>query len=237
MNGHAVPHTPGAPRPNHRLTDATMVESPQTSPARPEHDISSLTVCVPVVWSEISLSNPINGQSQIAKSSRPPTTPHASELTRTPIHRSHSQSQLASSQQLASSSNTKPSKDSKEALSSSTGTPGDNQLRSFKVSIEDPCWKVLPAALKKYKINDDWRKYVMFICHGSTGPHFIYFHLYKHAKGPLTSRTLSELRRKTSSAFSEAQGREQKSCVHASAYQGHPVTYRSRSAKAGSAST
>ncbi|KDQ61573.1 hypothetical protein JAAARDRAFT_31030 [Jaapia argillacea MUCL 33604] len=46
---------------------------------------------------------------------------------------------------------------------------GDN-LKSFKVSLDDPAWKVLPAALKKYKINnDDWQNYAMFICYGSTG--------------------------------------------------------------------
>jgi hypothetical protein len=44
-------------------------------------------------------------------------------------------------------------------------------LESFQgVSLEDPTWKVLPAALKKYRINnDDWENYVMFICYGSTG--------------------------------------------------------------------
>lgn len=43
-------------------------------------------------------------------------------------------------------------------------------IRSFKVSLEDPAWKVLPAALKKYKINnDDWQNYAMFICYGNTG--------------------------------------------------------------------
>ncbi|KAJ6568261.1 hypothetical protein DFH09DRAFT_917850 [Mycena vulgaris] len=43
-------------------------------------------------------------------------------------------------------------------------------LKSFKVSLEDPTWKVLPAALKKYRINDDnWQNYAMFICYGSTG--------------------------------------------------------------------
>lgn len=41
--------------------------------------------------------------------------------------------------------------------------------KSFKVTLDDPCWKVLPAALKKYKINDDWRQYAMFICFGTTG--------------------------------------------------------------------
>jgi hypothetical protein len=41
--------------------------------------------------------------------------------------------------------------------------------KSFRVSLEDPCYKVLPAALKKYKITDDWRQYALFICYGSSG--------------------------------------------------------------------
>ncbi|OXB38574.1 hypothetical protein LQV05_002572 [Cryptococcus neoformans] len=41
--------------------------------------------------------------------------------------------------------------------------------KSFRVTLEDPCWKVLPAALKKYKINDDWRLYALFICYDKTG--------------------------------------------------------------------
>ncbi|EJD07639.1 uncharacterized protein FOMMEDRAFT_101010 [Fomitiporia mediterranea MF3/22] len=50
----------------------------------------------------------------------------------------------------------------------SISTSSDN-LKSFKVSLEDPAWKVLPAALKKYKINnDDWQNYAMFICYGQT---------------------------------------------------------------------
>ncbi|KAG1741085.1 hypothetical protein EDB19DRAFT_1706210 [Suillus lakei] len=45
-----------------------------------------------------------------------------------------------------------------------------DNLKSFKVSLEDPTWKVLPAALKKYKINNDhWQNYAMFICYGSPG--------------------------------------------------------------------
>ncbi|GAA5958490.1 hypothetical protein JCM21900_001486 [Sporobolomyces salmonicolor] len=44
----------------------------------------------------------------------------------------------------------------------------DNPYRSFRVTLEDPCYKVLPAALKKYKINDDWRLYALFICYGNT---------------------------------------------------------------------
>lgn len=45
----------------------------------------------------------------------------------------------------------------------------DNPYKSFRVTLDDPCYKVLPAALKKYKINDDWRQYALFICYGSQG--------------------------------------------------------------------
>lgn len=49
-----------------------------------------------------------------------------------------------------------------------TAASSDNPYRSFRVTVEDPCYKVLPAALKKYKINDDWRLYALFICYGNT---------------------------------------------------------------------
>ncbi|KAG8687767.1 Adaptor for signal transduction, partial [Ceratobasidium sp. 394] len=43
-----------------------------------------------------------------------------------------------------------------------------NPYKSFKVTLDDPCWKVLPAALKKYRVNDDWQHYAMFICYENT---------------------------------------------------------------------
>jgi hypothetical protein len=42
-----------------------------------------------------------------------------------------------------------------------------DNLKSLKVRLEDPVWKVLPVALKKYKINNDnWKNYAMFIFYG-----------------------------------------------------------------------
>ena len=32
--------------------------------------------------------------------------------------------------------------------------------------MEDPCEKVLPAALRKYNINADWKNYALYIVHG-----------------------------------------------------------------------
>lgn len=39
-------------------------------------------------------------------------------------------------------------------------------FKSFRVSIDDPCYKVLPVALKKYNINADWRQYALYIVYG-----------------------------------------------------------------------
>lgn len=39
-------------------------------------------------------------------------------------------------------------------------------FKSFRVSLEDPCHKVLPAALKKYNIHADWKQYALYIVYG-----------------------------------------------------------------------
>ncbi|KAL5594571.1 hypothetical protein BROUX41_001495 [Berkeleyomyces rouxiae] len=39
-------------------------------------------------------------------------------------------------------------------------------FKSFRVSLEDPCYKVLPAALRKYQINAPWEQYSLYIVYG-----------------------------------------------------------------------
>ncbi|KAF7356891.1 hypothetical protein MVEN_01024900 [Mycena venus] len=59
--------------------------------------------------------------------------------------------------------------DSSDLISTPALPENSGTLKSFKVSLDDPTWKVLPAALKKYRINNDtWENYAMFICYGST---------------------------------------------------------------------
>jgi protein STE50 len=48
----------------------------------------------------------------------------------------------------------------------SSTNPQVEIFKSFRVSIDDPCHKVLPVALKKYNINSDWRQYALYIVHG-----------------------------------------------------------------------
>jgi hypothetical protein len=59
--------------------------------------------------------------------------------------------------------------DSKTKAKDEASREASRAAKSFRVTLEDPCWKVLPAALKKYKINDDWKQYALFICFGNTG--------------------------------------------------------------------
>ena len=44
--------------------------------------------------------------------------------------------------------------------------PSVEIFKSFRVGLEDPCYKVLPAALRKYNIQADWRQYALFIVFG-----------------------------------------------------------------------
>lgn len=49
---------------------------------------------------------------------------------------------------------------------SSADTPSVEIFKSFRVGLEDPCHKVLPAALRKYNIQADWRQYALYIVYG-----------------------------------------------------------------------
>ncbi|KAL4916616.1 hypothetical protein BDW62DRAFT_186023 [Aspergillus aurantiobrunneus] len=56
-----------------------------------------------------------------------------------------------------------------ESRSESRGggeAPSVEIFKSFRVSVDDPCYKVLPAALKKYNINGDWKQYALYIVYG-----------------------------------------------------------------------
>jgi hypothetical protein len=50
--------------------------------------------------------------------------------------------------------------------SGSGASPSVEIFKSFRVSMNDPCYKVLPAALKKYNINEPWHHYALYIVFG-----------------------------------------------------------------------
>ncbi|KAI9810532.1 MAG: Adaptor for signal transduction [Pycnora praestabilis] len=51
-------------------------------------------------------------------------------------------------------------------ISAGREAPSVEIFKSFRVSMDDPCYKVLPAALRKYNINADWRQYALYIVYG-----------------------------------------------------------------------
>lgn len=67
-----------------------------------------------------------------------------------------------------SSSNAQSSGSSQPASSNSQSTniPSAEPFKSFRVTLDDPCYKVLPAALRRYKINGDWQQYALLVCYG-----------------------------------------------------------------------
>ncbi|KAJ7918796.1 hypothetical protein B0H13DRAFT_1991729 [Mycena leptocephala] len=100
---------------------------------------------------------------QYVRPAKSPTKPDIESPHPSPQQLEHdlSYSRSGQSQFSSASSSTPPEK------SRATDSPN---LSNTPVSLEDPTWKVLPAALKKYRINNDnWENYAMFICYGSTG--------------------------------------------------------------------
>jgi len=45
-------------------------------------------------------------------------------------------------------------------------SPESEIFKTSRVTIDDPCYKVLPVVLKKYNIVSDWRSYALYIAHG-----------------------------------------------------------------------
>ncbi|ROW13009.1 hypothetical protein VPNG_05966 [Cytospora leucostoma] len=81
-------------------------------------------------------------------------------------------------------------------------------FKSFRVSLDDPCYKVLPAALKKYQINAPWDQYALYIVYGDQErclgleekPLILFKQLDKEGKKPMF------MLRKTNSAQVDVSG-------------------------------
>ncbi|GLB41728.1 putative protein kinase regulator [Lyophyllum shimeji] len=108
----------------------------------------------------------------------PHPSPQRLEHDIPPLGRNPGPSQLGTTSHTSSSSSEKHRPPPVSVVDPASQEPpkprrqesSENLNKSFKVTLDDPTWKVLPAALKKYRINNDnWLNYAMFICYGSPG--------------------------------------------------------------------
>jgi protein STE50 len=74
--------------------------------------------------------------------------------------------QLPSSAAAGHSSHSRENKGELASSSAGGDAPSVEIFKSFRVGLEDPCYKVLPAALRKYNIQADWRQYALYIVYG-----------------------------------------------------------------------
>jgi protein STE50 len=89
----------------------------------------------------------------------------------------------------------------------STSNASVEIFKSFRVSMDDPCHKVLPAALKKYQINAPWDQYALYIVYGDQErclgmdekPLILFKQLDKEGKKPMF------MLRKTTSAQADSE--------------------------------
>lgn len=157
---------------------------PSIYEARNHHDGANLDPSAAAMAASSHLSASMNGGLQHSPGAPSPTSPSAhttqhqtlnprsyTQPGSNPRHdhseeapRVQSRADRLTSQMPAARTETPPST-SRE--SRATGEPNSVEIfKSFRVSWEDPCYKVLPAALKKYNIHSDPKNYALYIVYG-----------------------------------------------------------------------
>lgn len=105
--------------------------------------------------------NALNQTNQFNKS---PTTEREIEDNTLTAH--NPRNSISGMRTMSQSSVNSVNASSTPPVGSSHHSPSSEPFKAFRLTQDDPCYKVLPAALKKYKINGDWRQYALLVCYG-----------------------------------------------------------------------
>jgi hypothetical protein len=157
MSGGMLPHpSPGIPSPTSPLPYSHQPLAPRSyqregSNAIPRYD---------------AVDDTTSRTAQVLAEREPPTSAKSVSAKLNPSNStiSNASTLLPSREQSASVPPQLPS-------SAGAGhTAGDSSsveiFKSFRVGLDDPCHRVLPAALRKYNIQADWRQYALYIVYG-----------------------------------------------------------------------
>ncbi|KAL2271470.1 hypothetical protein VTJ83DRAFT_841 [Remersonia thermophila] len=180
--------TPKATSPSHLQTthDRSMVEQALDPTSAAERAVMSSSHLAAMNGAAASSTSPSYPSPNMPSPTSPPTSLMSGTTLGARSYRDPNQP--ASSARSAysnddhyggSSSSTQTSSSSKTATAPrrlqtpAPETPGAASnasveiFKSFRVSMDDPCYKVLPAALKKYQINAPWDQYALYIVYGN----------------------------------------------------------------------
>lgn len=155
---------------------------PSVYEGRNHHDGANLDPSAAATAASSHLSASMNGGFQHSPGAPSPTSPNAHTSILNPrsysqtgpnsrhdhpeeTPRTQSRADRLTPSQLPAARTETPSAGSRE--SRTPGEPNSVEIfKSFRVSWEDPCHKVLPAALKKYNIHSDPKNYALYIVYG-----------------------------------------------------------------------
>ena len=151
---------------------------PQSIPEnRPYHDSSTLDPSAAAMAASSHLTASANGQPS-PKGIPSPTSPASFYTQQTLGSRAYSRdppyahpddghpSRQPSIREHPPPSTARSTHTTDQGSSTGSNGPSVEIFKSFRVSMDDPCHKILPAALKKYNIHEDWRLYALYIVHG-----------------------------------------------------------------------
>ncbi|EGS20810.1 uncharacterized protein CTHT_0026480 [Thermochaetoides thermophila DSM 1495] len=165
--------TPKASSPTHLQTthDRSMVEQTLDPQSAADRAVMSSSHLAAMNGSTGSATSPSYPSPNMPSPTSPPTTLSGTTLasrsyrsdqpTPPPARSNYADDHYKTPQTTTTATTTRRNPD----------TPGGgNQsveiFKSFRVSMDDPCYKVLPAALKKYQINAPWDQYALYIVYG-----------------------------------------------------------------------
>ncbi|CAH7689471.1 hypothetical protein PPACK8108_LOCUS24556 [Phakopsora pachyrhizi] len=155
-----------AERLNSSSASSLLTSSKPTSPSIFQSQLASSNSRYGRHLREQSINQLYYPEEPIIKTSTVSSPNSTSSATTTPHETSLVRNQKTSTPTRKDSSRT-TTKSSTNASNFSKDDDQSSLCKSFKVTLEDPCYKVLPAALKKYKIKEHYKNYVLFICYGN----------------------------------------------------------------------
>jgi hypothetical protein len=153
---------------------------PSAHEGRAWNDGANLDPSAAAVAASSHLTASMNGGSQLSPGIPSPTSPGNFQQTQTLASRSYTREGKSTNSTIHTNHdhdeppnpNPTPTPQSarldppNSASRTESSPPSVEIFKSFRVSMDDPCLKVLPAALKKYNINADWRQYALYIVYG-----------------------------------------------------------------------